>query len=387
MRPRILLYTGKGGVGKTSIAAATGALLSSKGHKTLIISTDPAHSLGDAFGMEIGHSIKQLADNLYGQEVSVVQSINEHWGELKDYLRSLFLSQGLDPVSADEIATLPGFEEASELLYLRNYYYDEEYDTIIMDSAPTGAALQLLSFPEVMTWYMDKLFPISRKTARVARPLLKPFVDIPLPEDAVFENIDLLYRQLTDIRKILTNNDVTSIRLVTNPDNMSYSETKRAYTYLLLYGYPVDAVIINKILSDETGDFFEKMRGSQKDIITEMENSFVDIKIFKARLLQEEPIGIKKLIELGKLIYGDEDPYKVFYKGTPIKYTKNGDRYILKIKMPFAEKEKLNLFNHGGELTIEIANWKRVFYLPESISDKRPVSAEYSNGYLNVILE
>ncbi|BAB60225.1 anion transporting ATPase [Thermoplasma volcanium GSS1] len=387
MKPRILLYTGKGGVGKTSIAAATGSLLAAEGKKTLIISTDPAHSLGDAFGMEIGHNIKKLGENLYGQEVSVVQSINEHWGELKDYLRSLFLSQGLDPVSADEIATLPGFEEASELLYLRNYYYDEEYDTIVMDSAPTGAALQLLSFPEVMTWYMDKLFPLGRKTARVARPILKPFVDIPLPDDEVFENIDLLYKQLTDIRKILTNNEVTSIRLVTNPDNMSFSETKRAYTYLLLYGYPVDAVVINKILSDETGGFFEKMRVNQQDIIDEMEHSFVDVKVFKVKLLQEEPIGHEKLVELGKLIYGDEDPYKIFYKGTPIKYSKSGEKYILKIKMPFAAKENINLFNHGGELTIEIENWKRVFYLPESISDRRPVSAEYSNGYLNVVLE
>ncbi len=387
MKPRILLYTGKGGVGKTSIATATAAFLAKNGHKTLIISTDPAHSLGDALGMEIGHTIKQIGDNLYGQEVSVVESINEHWGELKEYLKSLFLSQGLDPVSADEIATLPGFEEASELLYLRSYYYDEEYDAIVMDSAPTGAALQLLSFPEVMTWYMDKLFPISRKTAKIARPLMKPFMNIPLPDDEVFENIDLLYKELSDIRKILTNADVTSIRLVTNPDNMSFSETKRAYTYLLLYGYPVDTAIINKILSKDTGGFFDKLRDSQSEIIQEMESAFIDLKIFKCDLLQEEPIGLKKLEELGKRIYGDEDPYKAFNKGIPIKYLKSGDKYILKIKMPFASKEKVNLFNHGGELTIEISNWKRVFYLPESISDKRPTSAEYSNGYLNVVLE
>ncbi len=387
MQPRILLYTGKGGVGKTSIATATAAFLAKKGHKTLIISTDPAHSLGDALGIEIGHTIKQIGDNLYGQEVSVVESINEHWGELKEYLKSLFLSQGLDPVSADEIATLPGFEEASELLYLRSYYYDEEYDTIVMDSAPTGAALQLLSFPEVMTWYMDKLFPISRKTAKIARPLMKPFMNIPLPDDEVFENIDLLYKELSDIRKILTNGEVTSIRLVTNPDNMSFSETKRAYTYLLLYGYPVDTAIINKILSKDTGEFFGKLRDSQNEIIQEMESAFIDLKRFKCELLQEEPIGLKKLEELGERIYDGEDPYKAFYKGIPIKYLKSGDKYILKIKMPFASKEKVNLFNHGGELTVEISNWKRVFYLPESISDKRPTSAEYLNGYLNIVLE
>ncbi len=387
MQPRILLYTGKGGVGKTSIATATAAFLAKNGHKTLIISTDPAHSLGDALGMEIGHTIKQIGDNLYGQEVSVVESINEHWGELKEYLKSLFLSQGLDPVSADEIATLPGFEEASELLYLRSYYYDEEYDTIVMDSAPTGAALQLLSFPEVMTWYMDKLFPISRKTAKIARPLMKPFMNIPLPDDEVFENIDLLYKELSDIRKILINGDVTSIRLVTNPDNMSFSETKRAYTYLLLYGYPVDTAIINKILSKDTGGFFDKLRDSQNEIIQEMESAFIDLKIFKCELLQEEPIGLKKLEELGERIYSGEDPYKAFHKGIPIKYLKSGDKYILKIKMPFASKEKVNLFNHGGELTVEISNWKRVFYLPESISDKRPTSAEYLNGYLDIVLE
>ncbi|MGC8608996.1 MAG: ArsA family ATPase, partial [Thermoplasmata archaeon] len=378
---------GKGGVGKTSIAAATGALLAKKGHKTLIISTDPAHSLGDAFGMEIGHSIKQISENLYGQEVSVVEAINEHWGELKEYLKSLFLSQGLDPVSADEIATLPGFEEASELLYIRGYYYDEEYDTIVMDSAPTGAALQLLSFPEVMSWYMDKLFPIGRKTAKIARPLIKPFLNMPIPDDEVFENIDLLYKELNDIRKILTNGEITSIRLVTNPDNMSFSETKRAYTYLLLYGYPVDMTLINKILSDSTGDFFGKLRDSQTEIIKEMESAFVDLKILKCELLQEEPIGIDKLEKLGEKIYDGEDPYKIFHTGIPIKYTKSGDSYVLKIKMPFATKEKVNLFNHGGELTVEISNWKRVFYLPESIADKRPVSAEYLNGFLNIVLK
>lgn len=387
MKPRILLFTGKGGVGKTSVAAATASVIAKKGYRTLIMSTDPAHSLGDAVGMHIGPKRIKVSENLYAQEVSVIEAINAHWEELKGYLTGLFQSQGLDPVSAEEIATLPGFDEASHLLYLKEYVESEEYDVIVLDSAPTGEALKLLSFPEAMAWYMDKFFPISRKTAKIVRPVVKPFMSIPLPDDSVFQSMETLYRNLAQVRSLLTDSDMTSIRLVCNPDRMSLNETKRAYTYLLLYDYPVDGVIVNKIYRENTGPFFQKWRESQEGIIKEIEDSFGDIKIFKAFLTEEEPTGLERLTEFAERIYEKDDPFTSYYQGRSIEYIREKGESIIRIKLPFADKKSLNLFNKGGELVIEMDNWRRVFYLPQTFSDKSPESAEFINKFLLIKMQ
>jgi arsenite-transporting ATPase len=383
---RIILYTGKGGVGKTSMAAATAVGLANSGKSTLIISTDPAHSLGDALNVEIGPKVKTIFKNLDAQEVSVVEAISSHWGELKVYLAALFQSQGLDPVSAEEIATLPGFDEASHLLYLNDHLKSNKYDVIIMDSAPTGEALKLLSFPEAMSWYMEKVFPIGRTTAKIVRPFMKPIIGMPIPEDNVFASMDSLYKNLRKVREVMIDDSITSIRLVCNPDRMSFNETKRAYTYLLLYGYPVDGLIVNKIFTDDVGNFFLKWKENQREIIKEIDQSFLEIKVMKVYLSDEEPIGKDYLGKLSKKIYGDSDPMDVFFRGKPIEYYRKADRYYVKVKLPFAKKELINLYNKGGELVIEVENWRRVFYLPQSLSDKRPGDAEFINGYLNIEL-
>lgn len=383
---RIILYTGKGGVGKTSMAAATAVGLANSGKSTLIISTDPAHSLGDALNVQIGPKVKTIFKNLDAQEVSVVEAISSHWGELKVYLAALFQSQGLDPVSAEEIATLPGFDEASHLLYLNDHLKSNRYDVIIMDSAPTGEALKLLSFPEAMSWYMEKVFPIGRTTAKIVRPFVKPIIGMPIPDDTVFASMDSLYKNLRKVREILIDDSITSIRLVCNPDRMSFNETKRAYTYLLLYGYPVDALIVNKIFTDDVGDFFLKWKENQKEIIKEIDQSFLEINVMKVYLSDEEPIGKEYLGRLSKKIYGNTDPMDVFFRGKPIEYYRKGDGYYVKVKLPFAKKEFINLYNKGGELVIEVENWRRVFYLPQSLSDKMPGDAEFINGYLNIEL-
>ncbi|MHB8358387.1 MAG: ArsA family ATPase [Thermoplasmataceae archaeon] len=383
---RIILYTGKGGVGKTSMAAATAVGLANSGKSTLIISTDPAHSLGDALNMDVGPRVKTVFKNLDAQEVSVVEAISSHWGELKVYLAALFQSQGLDPVSAEEIATLPGFDEASHLLYLNDYLKSNRYDVIVMDSAPTGEALKLLSFPEAMSWYMEKVFPIGRTTARIVRPFMKPIIGMPLPDDTVFASMDSLYKNLKKVREVLIDNSITSIRLVCNPDRMSFNETKRAYTYLLLYGYPVDALIVNKIFADNVGDFFLKWKENQREIIKEIDESFREIKVLKVYLSDEEPIGREYLTRLSKKIYEDSDPMEIFFKGKPIEYYRLDNRNYVRVKLPFAKKESMNLYNKGGELVIEIENWRRVFYLPQSLSDKSPGNAEFINGHLNIEL-
>lgn len=381
---KIILYTGKGGVGKTSIAAATASLLAGKGKKTLIVSTDPAHSLSDAFETHIGHSPTELGKNLWGQEISVIEAINSHWKELKLYLTGLFQSQGLDPTAAEEIATLPGFEEASHLLYLEEHIKSGNYDVIVMDSAPTGESLKLLSFPEAMSWYMEKIFPIGRTTAKVIRPLVRPFSSIPFPNDAVLGNMESLYNSLKHIRDYLADPDLTSIRLVTNPNRMSFNETKRAYTYLLLYGYNVDALIMNKVYPPESGEFFKLWISAQEDILKETQYAFPELRFFSLSISKSETLGREELEKMGKELYGDEDPLKVFTKSKPVSYEKVDGKYTIKMKLPFARKQGINLFNRKGELVVEVENWRRIFYLPQSFSDKKPVSAEFINGELNI---
>ena len=386
-KTRIILFTGKGGVGKTSVAASTAMLLASRGKRTLIISTDPAHSLSDAFGVQIGAAVIEIAHNLHAQEISVIEAINDHWENLKGYLTGLFSSQGLDPISSEEIATLPGFDEASELLYVNDYMKEGKYDVIVMDSAPTGESLKLLSFPEAMSWYMEKLFPISRTTARIVRPIMKPFSSIPLPDDSIFKSMEGLYESLREVRGILTDESITSIRLVCTPDRMSMNETRRAYTYLLLYGYPVDAVIVNKIFRSNTGDFFQNWRKSQEEIMAEIDNSFQDLHIFKLYLSKDEPTGMERLSEMGNDLYGDQDPLEVFAHSIPISYDKHDNFVTARIRLPFATKERLNLYNKGGELVIELDNWRRVFYLPQTLANKNPTAAEFNNGYLLIDLK
>ncbi|MCL4453959.1 ArsA family ATPase [Ferroplasma sp.] len=383
---RVLLYTGKGGVGKTSVAASTASMLAKNNKKTIVMSTDPAHSLSDSLNVEVKSEATKISENLYAQEININDAIESHWKDLREYLTALFQYQGLDPISADEIAILPGFEEATYLLYINDYIKNNEYDVIVVDSAPTGEALRMLSFPEVMRWYMEKVFPISRTAAKIARPIMRPFSGIPMPNDKVFQSAETLYDDLGEIHKILEDPDITSIRLVTNADQMSFNETKRAFTYLLLYGYPVDALIANKIYPEDTGDFFSNWRATQSEILNEIDSSFPEIKVFRSYLQNYELMGQDKVLKFGKDLYGGEDPYSVFYKGKPVEFTRENGKTAVKMKLPFADKENLNLYNRAGELIVEVKNWKRILYLPQTMADMQPTGAELKNGYLYITL-
>ncbi|MCL5888365.1 MAG: ArsA family ATPase [Candidatus Thermoplasmatota archaeon] len=382
---RVLLYTGKGGVGKTSVSAATGIELASRGLKTLVISTDPAHSLRDAFQRDIGNDPVQVSENLYLQEVSVTESIRKYWDTLKLYLTALMRSQGVEGIAAEEIATLPGFDEATELLYIREYARNNRFDVVIMDTAPTGESLKLLSFPEAFSWYMERIFPIGRKTAKIMRPLMKPFLGVPIPDDKVFGSIEELYSQMREVEEILSDPKITTIRLVCNPDRMSFNETKRAFTYLLMYGYNVDSVIINKIYDDDTGDFLKKWRESQSEVLKEIETAFADLTILKIPMSEKEPTGLKLLEQMGKKLYKNLDPMNTMSDIIPpIQFLVEDKQKIIKIRVPFADKENTELHNRGGELVVQIDNWRRVFFLPQSMSELNPVNAEFNKGYLDI---
>ncbi|HIP62729.1 MAG TPA: ArsA family ATPase, partial [Archaeoglobus profundus] len=286
---RIILFTGKGGVGKTTIAAATGIKASQLGYKTLIISTDPAHSLSDSFQKDLKPYPTKVEDNLYAMEVDVEYELEKHWSVIKEYLTLFFKSQGIDDIIAEELAILPGFDELASLLHLLHYYEKKEYDVVILDCAPTGETLRLLSVPEVAKWYMNRFFGIEKKILKLVKPIAEPLINVPLPTDDVLDKIQELYVKMSKLKEILES-EITSVRIVLNPEKMVIKESERAFTYLNLFGYRVDCVIINKIFPKEVGDYFSKWFELQEKYIREVEERF-PVPVFKVQFKSSEIIG------------------------------------------------------------------------------------------------
>ncbi len=386
---RVILFTGKGGVGKTTISAATALKLAQKGYRTLVISTDPAHSLGDAFGLQLTNQPTPIAPNLDGQEVTVVEALREYWSEVKEYLVELFRLQGMDDISAEEMAILPGFDELASILYVDAYYQEGKYDVMVVDTAPTGASLKLLSLPEMAQWYMQRLFKVNRAIAKVARPLTRPFLRVPIPEDEVFAGVERLYVTVDRARKLLQDPEVTTVRLVTNAEKMVIAETRRAYTYLCLYGYPVDAIIVNRLLPEESGDYLEKWRDVQEENLRTIEESFKGLPLLTVPMMQEELMGQEPLNEVASLLYEGRNPMEIFVQERPFQVIRDAEdgRVALRLKTPFLEREQLQLLNRGGILVVEASNWRRIFTLPESLMDYEPVGAEFKEGSLSIFLE
>ena len=381
---RIILFTGKGGVGKTTIAAATGIKTSQLGYKTLIISTDPAHSLSDSFQKDLKPYPTKVEDNLYAMEVDVEYELEQHWNVIKEYLTLFFKSQGIDDIIAEELAILPGFDELASLLHLLHYYEKEEYDVIILDCAPTGETLRLLSVPEVAKWYMNRFFGIEKKILKLVKPIAEPLINVPLPTDDVLDKIQELYVKMSKLKEILES-EITSVRIVLNPEKMVIKESERAFTYLNLFGYRVDCVIINKIFPKEVGDYFSKWFELQEKYIREVEERF-PVPVFKVQFKSSEIIG-DALYELANELYDGQDPTKVFYLDKPMRIEKEGEHTTLIIKVPFALKKDLKLLKRGEELIIIAKQWKRTIILPQSLALKEPVEAKFNNGELKILFK
>ena len=381
---RIILFTGKGGVGKTTIAAATGIKASQLGYKTLIISTDPAHSLSDSFQKDLKPYPTKVEDNLYAMEVDVEYELEKHWSVIKEYLTLFFKSQGIDDIIAEELAILPGFDELASLLHLLHYYEKKEYDVVILDCAPTGETLRLLSVPEVAKWYMNRFFGIEKKILKLVKPIAEPLINVPLPTDDVLDKIQELYVKMSKLKEILES-EITSVRIVLNPEKMVIKESERAFTYLNLFGYRVDCVIINKIFPKEVGDYFSKWFELQEKYIREVEERF-PVPVFKVQFKSSEIIG-DALYELANELYDGQDPTKVFYLDKPMRIEKEGEHTALIIKVPFALKKDLKLLKRGEELIIIAKQWKRTIILPQSLALKEPVEAKFNNGELKILFK
>ena len=379
---RILLYTGKGGVGKTSIAAATGLKLSQQGYKTIVVSLDSAHSLVDAFDIDnnlihqTGETVQQVSDQLFIQEINIQQALNQYWSEVQSYLELVLQVSGLDQIVAEEVAVFPGMEEICALLYINQYYREKSYDVIILDCAPTGESLRFVSIPTVLDWYIRNVFKIQRNLVGAARTFVKKVATLPLPEDAYFQNLSDLFDQIEGVDQLLEDPQITTVRLVSNPEKMVIKETQRAFMYFSLYGLTVDSVIINRILpSNVGGDFFESWKKTQSQYIEQAERYFTNVPIWKAYLFDDQVLGLDGLKKLGNQLYSEVDPIAFYQNEKAYEFSKDGDQYKISLLLPFIEKDEIQLAKSNDEVVVQIGGFRQHIPLPRSLTDKQPSGA------------
>jgi len=374
---RIILFTGKGGVGKTTLSAATGARLAELGKKVLVVSVDPAHSLSDVLEEEIGAEPTKIFDKFYAQEIDVYYSIEKFWGVLKEYLRSLLRWQGIDEILAEEMSVLPGMEEVSAFLWINSHVEKGEYDVIIVDSAPTGETLRFLSLPDAASWWVTKILPLQRKLMKFIRPAAKVVSSMPLPEEDTYDALEDLFRQVYNLYYTLQNPEISSVRLVVNPEKMVIKETEKAFTYLHLFGFPVDAVFLNKIAPKDS-PFFEV----QQKYIERIKTSFEPTPVFEVPQLYEEVLGFERLKELGKALYKDRSPDEVFFHDKPFEISEKNGKYLLTLTLKESVQDKIEVYQKGEDLILKIGNLKKHFFLPRVLLDKEVTGAVVKGGNL-----
>ena len=357
---RIILYTGKGGVGKTSVAAATACKIAKNGKRVLVISTDQAHSLSDSFDVKLRNEPVQIANNLYAMEIDTVVENENSWGNIKGYIEKLMVLKSEETIESEELLVFPGFEELLSLIKIKEIYDEGKYEVLIVDCAPTGETMSLLKFPDIFKWWMEKIFPMKRKGAKIARPILQSTIKIPMPSEEALDEIERLYSKIDELHSLMLNKDQVSVRIVTTPEKIVVKEAKRSFSYLHLFDYNVDAVIINKIFPEESlKGYFNKWTQFQKESIQDIKDSFREVPIFKLELLDKELRKYENLKRVGNEIYKDFKPDEVFFKDKIFSINKTDDGYDLNIKMPFAYKNELGLSQNGDEITITIKNEKK----------------------------
>ena len=382
---RIILYTGKGGVGKTSIAAATACKISAEGKKVLIVSTDMAHSLSDSLDIKLSNEPVEIDNNLFAMEIDSVLENEKAWGNIKGYIEKLMVLKAEKTIESEELLVFPGFDELMSLLRIKDIYDEGIYDVVIVDCAPTGETMSLLKFPDLFKWWMEKLFPIKRKGAKLVRPIVQATVKIPVPSDETFDDIEKLYQKIDQLHQLLQNKEIVSIRIVTTPEKIVIREAKRSFSYLHLFDYNVDGVIINRIFSEASlSGYFEKWAEIQKDSIQDIADSFKGIPIFKLELLSHELRKLEVLREIGSRLYQNESPENILFKEKIFLVEKNQDGYILRINMPFVDKRELKLSQKGDEITISIKNERRCMVIPAKLQSLEIVGAKYEDGSLNI---
>ncbi len=385
---RVILVTGKGGVGKTTVAAATGLRAAELGYRTLVTSTDPAHSLADAFDLQLGDVPRTLFERLDAQQIDAQLQLAKHWGEIHQQLKRVFDWGGVRGIEAEEFLVFPGMDELFSLLQVKDHADSGRYDALIVDCAPTAETLRLLSLPEVLSWYFDRVLPTERRLMRAARPVLTRMTNLPVPGEDVFDAAEGVFEAVEGVKKLLSDPTVTSARLVVNPEKMVVNEARRTYTYLGLFGYSVDAVVVNRVLPPSVKDpYFDAWREVQARHVEHIEDSFREVAILPLRLFDQEMVGLSNLRMLAGELYGDADPVRGFVGSSPFELSEDGDEVVLELAVAFADEEELDVLRRGSELYVTVGPYRRSFVLPDSLLRRRIAGAKLASGVLRVTFE
>ena len=382
---RIILYSGKGGVGKTSLSAATAIRAAQLGQRTLVVSTDSAHSLRDALDRELGGEPTEIAPRLHAVEVDVNHELESHWGTIHEFLTRFMTFRGVDETVAEEIAILPGMEELFSLVRVASWAEEGRFDTIVIDCAPTGDTIRMLAVPEVLSFYFSRIFPIQRTVLRTVRPVAERLTDMPIPNDDVFAAVQRVYKQMEGIGPLLQDPARSSIRIVLNPERMVINESQRLYTYLSLFGFPVDAIVANRVLPEAArSPYFDKWFKLQAGYLAEARQAFDPLPFFVAPLFDREMVGTAMLEEFAHKVFGETNPAALLHKDRPVEVKKEGRSWALYLRLPFAEKDRIQVFAKGDELVVQVDNQRRHLVLPRSLAGRQVKSAAFADQRLRV---
>jgi arsenite-transporting ATPase len=383
---RILLFTGKGGVGKTTIAAATAVRSAAAGNRTLIMSTDPAHSLADSFDIPLTATAQEIAPNLWAEQIDAQERLEANWRDIQEFVISFLNWAGVDAVEAEELSVIPGLDEIFSLTDVKAHVDSGRFDVLVVDCAPTAETLRLLSLPEAMNWYIERIFPVERRVVKTIRPLLSRLTTMPIADDRIFAAVERLHRNLDGVRQLLTNERMSSIRLVVNPEKMVIAEARRTYTYLSLFGYRVDAVVVNRIIPDEVSDpYFGKWKDIQAEHLVTVRESFQPVPILPVRLFDREMVGLHLLAEMAGEVYGAADPIGMLHLDEPIRIRKRGSNYVLMMRLPFTDRQELDIFRKADELYVRVGPYKRNLILPQTLQRLDVREAAFVEDRLEVL--
>ncbi|MEA2577293.1 MAG: arsenite/tail-anchored protein-transporting ATPase [Chloroflexota bacterium] len=384
---RILVYTGKGGVGKTSVAAASAILCAARGYRTIVLSTDIAHSLADALDVKLGPEPSEIAPNLWAQEPDVYFNIGRYWRTIQNYVADLFSWHGLDEVLAEEMSVLPGMDELGNLLWIADHVDQGKFDVIVVDAAPTGETLRLLSLPEASRWWVERIAPIGKRVSRIGGPVLQRMLGVPLPKEEVFQAAERLLRRLDRLHKLLADPEQSTVRVVLTLEKMSIAEAQRSFTYFHLFGYPSDLVVANRVLPPDAGGYLSGLRKIQQRYLPVVQQEFGPVPVRTVPMFDREMVGLERLREVGEALFGDGDPAEILYRGRPYEVLREGDGYVLKLELPFTSKEAVRLTRTADELVLHVGTWRRSLMLPRVLLDAPTKAAKMDGQTLRIEFE
>jgi arsenite-transporting ATPase len=385
---RVLLFTGKGGVGKTTVAAATALRCADAGARTLVLSTDPAHSLSDSFERPLGPRPTPIIHKLSGQQLDATERFAEVWADVQEWLMAVLDWAGMDALEAEELSIVPGLEEIFALADIKDHASSGLWDVIVVDCGPTAETIRLLSLPDVLEWYMARVFPVERTLTRVVRPFMRRVTSLPVAGDEVFDSVRRFYDRLEGVRSLLTDAAVTSVRLVVNPEKIVISEARRTATYLSLFGYQVDAVVANRMLPEAVSDpWFAAWKEAHAAHLGAIETGFAPLPVLRAELAPEELVGLDRLRAFAEVLHADLDPAAVLHRGRTMRIERRGRSHLLCLPLPFADRHDVELGRRDGELLVRVGSHRRGVVLPDSLQRREVTGATMVDGWLEIRFE